>query len=73
MKVVWNQWKNLSLWMRLKNRTKKIKNKNMYEQILIMSKIIQLCHNNLLKLMFYLETWMLKLDVSYINCRLHKM
>ncbi len=59
--------------MRLKNRTKKIKNKNMYEQILIMSKIIQLCHNNLLKLMFYLETWMLKLDVSYINCRLHKM
>jgi len=36
----------------------------MYEHFLIMAEVMQLCHNNLLKPMFYLETWMLKLNVS---------
>ncbi len=49
--------------MRLKNRTKNNLKNKMYEQFLIMAEIIQFCHNNLLKPMFYLETWMFKLDV----------
>jgi hypothetical protein len=63
MKVIRNQWRNLSPKMRLK---KKLKNKslvciNIFQPWL---KIIQPCYNNLLKTMLYLEIWMLRLDIS---------